>query len=617
MSTAKYKDPATGQWVAVPGITVTGGELIAHQAIPDYVKQEAMTLAEKVRSVQRASTVTFLAMADSHHCAGQDDTDWQENTNAGNLHGCMAAKILSYCLELDFVCHLGDLTLGNATTTTQLLRSQIGQLNSWLREAWKDIPQFRTVGDHDTGLYGSELVGAEYLYSAIGSHCTGAVYGSVDHGYCYRDFPEKKLRVICLNTSEGETLYGDDAAYVCSDAQLLWFARVLREVGSLEEWSILVLSHYPLDHLGTHPAAAVVKAYQEGGMVYFGDYFVDFSGHNSAKFVAQFHGHTHCFKSAKLHTINASTLEATEFDAWRVAVPNAGFYQNNHCSDPDKYGITFGEEETYDKVAGTGEDTAFTVNVVDPENQVLYSFCYGAGYDRVISYADITYHQVTTVLSRVSTSGCPVAVKDGSALRVWLEADAGYSLSSVRVVMDGVDITETAYADGLVQIEAVTGSVVITASAIWITNYVNQLPLALDTDGSIYNGCGYKAGYRLSSSGADEEMASMYTTGFIPCKYGDYIYLRNVTFQYGASSATNQRLSFYDAQMNHLGQTNANMAAGITLNGESAVVLDSKNIYTQLAVGDGSIDCTNAAFFRLNGTYIGEDSIITVNEPII
>lgn len=387
MSTAKYKHPVTGQWTNVPGMTVTDTDQMPHRQIPDYVKQEATALAQKVRAVQTANTITFLAMSDFHHCAGQSDTDWQENTNAGNLHACMGAKILSYCLDLDFVCHLGDLSLGNTTTTTQLLGSQIGQINSWLRESWKGLPQFRTPGSHDTGMYGTELVGTDYLFDAFGSHCTGAVYGSLTQGYCYRDFPEKKLRVICLNTSEVESLYGKNAGYICSQAQLFWFAQALREVGSREGWGILVLSHYPLDYLQTHPASDVVKAYLEGTSVILDDRTISFGGFNKAKFIAQFHGHTHCLKYDRLHAVDTIFKTAHPYDAWRVAVPNAGFYQNNHLSGPDKYGINFGEETTYDKTAGTGRDTAFTVNVIDPENELIYSFCYGAGYDRVISYA--------------------------------------------------------------------------------------------------------------------------------------------------------------------------------------------------------------------------------------
>lgn len=52
-----------------------------------------------------------------------------------------------------------------------------------------------------------------------------------------------------------------------------------------------------------------------------------------------------------------------------------------------------------------------------------------------------------------------------NAFNVTLTADAGRTISSVTVTMGGVDITATAYANGVVTIAEVTGDVVITATA--------------------------------------------------------------------------------------------------------------------------------------------------------
>ena len=192
---------------------------IAHGDIPSYVKTEALAVAEKVKTVLKDDSIVFLAISDLHH-AGEQADGWQANINAGNLHACQALKALAYILPgIDFGCVLGDITFGNASTTPALLKSQIAEINGWLDEAYKGIPQFRTVGNHDTGEY-STLVGAEYLYSAIGKYCEGAVYGSTEYGYCYRDFESKKLRVICLNRRGHGKLHllSGAAAVVCPDA---------------------------------------------------------------------------------------------------------------------------------------------------------------------------------------------------------------------------------------------------------------------------------------------------------------------------------------------------------------------------------------------------------------
>ena len=146
-------------------------------------------------------------------------------------------------------------------------------------------------------------------------------------------------------------------------------------------------------------------------------------------------------------------------------------------------------------------------------------------------------------------------------------------------------------------------------------SYTNQLPLATDTDGSIYNGVGYASGLRLNSSGAAEGYAGSYLTGFIPVKMGDVVRLKNVTWQNGVTTGLksgNQRVSFYDANKAHLGQTNA-----IGLGGALLGVKDANGIWTQFTVKNWSGgNITNAAFFRLNCAGITAESVITVNEEI-
>ena len=78
----------------------------------------------------------------------------------------------------------------------------------------------------------------------------------------------------------------------------------------------------------------------------------------------------------------------TEYNIWRVATPNMCFARNNEYGtngNTEYYGIEFGETTTYSKTANSAKDTAFVVNVCNPSQQKVYSFCYGAGYDREIT----------------------------------------------------------------------------------------------------------------------------------------------------------------------------------------------------------------------------------------
>lgn len=614
----RAKTGATAQivWDAEKGFgnavdAISGSEKIQHADIPDYVKAEALTVAEKVKAVLKPDSIVFLAVSDFHH-AGEQTDSWQTNINAGNLHACMALKALAYVLpEIDFACMLGDITFGSKTTTEALLKSQIEEINSWLDEAYKGIPQFRTVGNHDTGEY-STLVGADYLYSVIGKYCEGAVYGSTEYGYCYRDFADKKLRVICLNTGEGETTGGESASYICSPAQRLWFAQTLYDVGSKSDaasWSVLVLAHYPLDYGGTYPMSNIVKAYVEGGSTTENGTVVNFNGHNAAKFVANVHGHNHCFQFGKLHSV--ANGQGTEFDAWRMCTPNACFYRNN-SGVTTIYGISFGDPAPYDKTAGTGKDTAFNINVLNPSEQVIYSFCYGAGIDRTIGYAATVYRSITNSLSHVSNSNAAVSVEDGAAYTATLTADSGYTMGNVVVKMGGTDITSTAYTEstGAISIAKVTGDVVITAVATKIVTYTNLVPTAVDSSGA---SAPYTDGKYLGSSGATSDMSGFVTTGFIPFDGGaEHVYRiggDGITWNtYGC------RIAWYNANYSLKGSVVSYEKVGSSIYYPSKV--EDANAAAAFSTDANVAPPIGAAFFRVSAKGSGANLIITLDQEI-
>lgn len=363
------------------------GEGFKQTELPDYVKEEAAAVAQKVKAVQTSDSITFIAAADAH----QAEKD--EYAVDGNRHACMAMKALGYVLSgLDFCCFLGDYTFGSENTTTAQGMQHFAQINAGLADAFADIPQFRTPGECD-GLRNSYILNGGWLtsqevYSLIGKYNAGATYGSTTEGYCYRDFEEKKLRVFCLNTSEN----GENFDMIGAP-QKLWFARSLRTVGLKDGWGVIVLSHYPLDFTDGKTASGaangigtILRQYVDGGSVKLNGLTISFKNANKAKIYATFHGHTHNFKVAKLSDVQASGN--TEFDVLRIATPNMFYFHNNEFGSnegADSNGIEFGEATTYEKTHDTADDTAFVVNVINPTEGKIHSFCYGAGYDREIS----------------------------------------------------------------------------------------------------------------------------------------------------------------------------------------------------------------------------------------
>lgn len=508
--------------------------------IPDYVKAEALSVAEKVRSVQTANTVTSIVWADAHHTKDQV-TGWQAQTNISTLHAAMGMAIISASCPIDFCAYCGDYTFGNGQTTFELFEGQCEEMNRYMDVAFGGVPAMYCVGNHDTGEYylrdnaEGSLYGAENVYRLIGGKNDDGVtvMGSTTYGYCYRDISSKKVRIINLNTVEGETTAGYTGGQ-CSDAQLLWFAQTLYSIGSSSDWGIIVVSHYPLDYGGTYKAGNIVYQYINGGSVTYNGTTVNFSGHNLAKFIAQFHGHTHCLKVDKLHYIVNNA--GTEFDAYRIATPSGTFYRNNDYAGSPVYGIDFGESVTYTKTASTGRDTAFVVNVYDPDAELIYSYCYGAGYDRMVSVGATTYRSITNTLTHVSTNNNTAYIEDGQSYTATLTVDSTYSMDSVVVTMGGTDITASAYnaSTGVITIASVTGDISITAVASIPPAYTNLVPTSIDASGNIFNTVGYKDGYRINSSGAEAEGSHMSVTGFIPYTHGQTIRLGGANIAFNA-----------------------------------------------------------------------------------
>ena len=599
--------------------------------VPEYVISEANDVAGRVRAAADEDSIVFIAISDTHYYGQQQYSDLYADTNGiqndeGNLHAAMAVDILTEALDVDFFAHMGDVSWGSSRTTTELTYSQIDGMTELLDPATDDIPVFYAVGNHDSGIYyhlsmteggadGIYTADADYIYENFTARSAGdgaVIAGEECGGYCYRDFAEKKLRVFLLNTSE--TLVTGQADKATSPVQRRWFADALMELNSkpdAAEWSFIVLSHYPADYGGTMPLSELIKAYVNGEDITIGlddgqEAHFSFAGNNSAGLVAQFHGHVHNMLMEKLSVYQGE--ECVEYDAWRVGIPNAQYNRENYYTTVGSYTeINFSQEKTYAKQPDSGSDTAFTVNVIDPSENTLYSFCYGAGIDRVLMYGG--EYGVAASLDRASVIAGTGEVKAGERFTAELVPDANLKLKNVRVYMNGEDITDTCYADGMISIAEVTGDIEITAEA--GEKYTDQLHVSRDAGGNIF---GYRKGYRLNSDGIETVDANSYVTGYIPAASGDVIYMKNVHFEKensGILSSGMQRIVFYDSSHHLIGMVNA---AGKE---ELQKRVYDGNYLAQFTVMDTmDFDAADVAYIRLNAVYIGDDSIITVNEPI-
>ena len=481
---------------------------IIHSDIPDYVKMEALEVAKKVQAVRTSESIVFIAASDAHQL------DTSADIVAGNKHAGMAMKALAYILPgIDFACYLGDYTAGSATTTLAEGRQHFAEINADIDEAFTGIPQFRTLGNHDPLGYSysqnGNYLNQATLYELVGKYNADGttVMGSTTGGYCYRDFTNKKVRVICLNTAEMTSASSGGAENMTAE-QKLWFANTLKSAGAKgSDWGIIVLSHHPLDWGNILMASNIVHAYVEGGSITVtSGNTINFSGSNSAKFLGAFHGHVHCFKAAKLNYIANSV--GTEYQAYRIAVPNMCFARNNEYGQNNKaeyYGIEFGETTTYNKTANSANDTAFVVNVVNPSQQKIYSYCYGAGYDREI-FTGIQTVAVTGVSLNTASGELTVGGQTTLTATV-LPADASNKTvtweSSAPTVASVVNGVVTALAPGSAKITVKTQD----------GNFTAEYSLAVKAATiNLLTEYGYVDNTRLSTGSGSEKSEAGYVT---------------------------------------------------------------------------------------------------------
>lgn len=382
----------------------SGGYSSSRYNVEKYVMDEAARVAGNVYKHQNANTFSFVAISDMHY------TDDISNIATSIRHAGQGIGLIREQVNIDFAVCLGDNGWGSGVADSQYRAtieqgiSEIRGANACIDSAFSGIPNFRTLGNHESLIYNYSFNGNDYLdsselYPLFGAYNKGTSYPyeEKDRGYCYRDFDDWKLRIITLNTSDIKDLEKSDntnPVYV-SGIQGKWFAETLdlSQKTDADDWSILILSHAPLDYgTGCAYLCDILKAYIDGSSVSMSRDGVqiskNYSGKNAATIIGNCHGHNHDFQVDYLRRyIGDGTTEA--INVKRFCIPNACPERTNDKGKNDTtevWDIEYGEATSYEKVAGTAKDTSFCVVTVDTALRKIYIDCYGAGYDREIDY---------------------------------------------------------------------------------------------------------------------------------------------------------------------------------------------------------------------------------------
>lgn len=573
--------------------------------IPSYVKAEADSLALKVASAQGNKVFTLAAITDLHYGNG--------NYTNGILHASQALSYINKQITLDAFAVLGDYTDGYPIDNVDNAFGDCRKINSLLAPM-EGVPNLRIQGNHD--FYSGY---AQFVHYNIQAYSEGVTWGDKIGGYFYRDFSDKKLRIICVNTTET-----DNANLTVSDTQYNWFisALDLSAKSDASDWQILILSHHPLDwYSSSYVFCYILEAYKSGGSWSSGNISCNFVGKNAATLIGNIHGHIHNLLTDYINKGNVVNPNPTK--VLRIATPEACINRAN------QYDGAWKDTATYNKTTNSANDTSFIIYCIDLNAQNIKAFCYGAGYDREISYAPIlpAMYNITNNLTNCTASGASTIIENGTAA-ITIVANDEYELP------DTINVSGASYtwdkSTGTVILSNPISDVTITVVAIKIpVNYTNQIPLSINADGTAYIGTngekGYKTGYRLNSSGVETSLTDWEVTGFIPFNRTDVFYFKNIQWC-GGDSPNNDYIGLYDANFTKITSTKiisewlvSKDAAfyGITLDADNNIISIDCNKWC--IGGYGSLvnaQWDSVKYIRFSLYDVTNDSIITINEPI-
>ncbi|MBP5274810.1 MAG: metallophosphoesterase [Abditibacteriota bacterium] len=212
--------------------------------------------------------------------------------------------------EADFLALTGDLIHGNDPRPA--LERDLREIARILKGC--SVPALVLPGNHDDGSKyakrkgSADTLSTEEFFSLLG-------YAPPEGGRYYRDFPESKIRVICLNAADlpdkkdgsGMPLYPAIDNYAFRQEQLRWLAEKALRFDE-EGWACLVLTHVDTEHVsptarqkGFGHVNAVLQAFAKGEKAEIKDGEPDFEAELTADFSSQgpgeligvFAGHVH------------------------------------------------------------------------------------------------------------------------------------------------------------------------------------------------------------------------------------------------------------------------------------------------------------------------------------
>ncbi len=387
--------------------------------------EEAAALVWKNQDAGGRDCLSFLWFSDCHGAA--DST-----------MGHLAAALMDRC-AISYALMSGDAADGEAQDEAAARQTLAAADEVFAPIGWQRLLQVQ--GETDGAWDGGHL-SAGALYGAVFRKLAGdarRVWGG-DGSYYYLDAPEARLRFIVLNshwTAEGQTPDSGDYGY--GNEQLNWLAATALDFPE-EGWAAVLAAHVPPGQayairdqqileeiLNAHSwSEAYSGAWGTAGDWDYVSVDWDFTGRPAAQIVGFFAGHSH---------------------------------QDSLDTEQQFYPLI--------TVADSQTEPALDIVTVDRAQERVYLVRLGAQQERICGFGDALskIYRITAHLSSCTLSSDSDLAEEWEYYQAVLTPDSGYVLTDVSVTMDGEDITQECYSDGMIAIEAVLGPVTITAIA--------------------------------------------------------------------------------------------------------------------------------------------------------
>jgi hypothetical protein len=549
--------------------------------IPDYWQTALDNGVDDIRRAMEAAgrnKSSFFFYSDAH---------WSNETT---YTAKLAPTLLKYLYKktpINKTSFGGDIVSAESTDTDIM-----AYLWDW-REQLRGLPNHHSViGNHDDGNSTDRLLSKDYIYSYLlaPEESNDIVWGG--DFYYYIDDKSENTRYLYLD------IFYDRV----STAQQNFIKEAIKAIP--ENWHIIAICHawFANDYSVYPPILKGLASEMQPFFDMFDNYnartgeFADCGG----KVELCIGGHYHLDH----HDTTAGGIP--------VVIVEADTLHNRSGTMPQK---------------GTIDESAISAVICDYNAKEIKVIRIGRGNSYAIdieSGESTVYYSITNNFTNVSSSSESSKVVANSAYSTTLTATVG-TLVSVSVTMGGTDVTSTVYdaATGVINISAVTGDVVIIAVARQAedpdASYTNVIKTSIDKDGNIFNsGKGWAGNSRIGSGGIYLGNGTHYVTGHIEIDptIDNTFYLKNVTFDSATHNNYAYVVAYFDDNFARLSIAtySTDIAGNATL---YAPVLEGTNI-VQFRVRKSMFTNNNVTpkYIAICCSYLGDDSIITVNEPI-